>query len=292
MICLDFFHRNTKLTLTSFCKKEILAEFSILMKVDFRYLKQMENSRILPQEVPKMLYRIALDSREEAIVLVCASADGGFCKPYVLFPGVRPTFNLQDVNPDDYDLGASTNGWMSAECFFGWLANLFYPRVVNKVPFPILVFMDGHTSHINVAVSEFCREKNIILFCFPSHASHLIQPLDVSVYGPLKKYWNDSLNSFSKKYKGLSMSRTHFFPTFESAWKKAVDTPENVRSGFRKCGLVPFNPDAVPYDRLIRPQEDMSGRTVQTDDREKIGMMRMYQLYQDCLTPDLITPFR
>ena len=49
------------------------------------------------------------------------------------------------------------------------------------------------------------------------------------------------------------MSRTHFFPTFNSAWQRAVQSPRNVRSGYRKCGLVPFNPNAVACDRLIVP---------------------------------------
>ena len=144
--------------------------------------------KIITEREAKNVYCIAPDSREQVTVLGCASADGTFSKPYVIFPGVCPNFNFQDVNPEDYDVGVSANGWMSADNFFCWLANCFYPSVVNKVTFPIIIFMDGHTSHINVAVSEFCREKEIILFCFIPQASHLLQPLDVSVYGPLKNF--------------------------------------------------------------------------------------------------------
>lgn len=58
----------------------------------------------------------------------------------------------------------------------------------EKVEFPILVFMDGHSTHVNIAVSEFCRDNKIILYCFPPHASHIMQPLDIAVYGPLKNH--------------------------------------------------------------------------------------------------------
>lgn len=243
--------------------------------------------KIITNKGAKNVYRMSPDTREQVTVLGCASSDGSLSKPFVIFPGVRPNFEFQDVNPDDYVVGSSANGWMSADCFFGWLANHFYPSVVNKVAFPIIVFMDGHTSHINLAVSEFCREKNIILYCFPPHASHVVQPLDVSVYGPLKKYWNASLQDFSKKYKGLSMSRRHFFSVFDVAWKKAVDTPNNIRSGFRKTGLLPFQPEAVSYDKLMQHSTNVREKKKSVNVSEKVGMMRMFQVIEESLTKEL-----
>ena len=35
-------------------------------------------------------------------------------------------------------------------------------------------------------VLHFCFESNTILYCFPSHISHELQPCDISVFGPLK----------------------------------------------------------------------------------------------------------
>ena len=152
--------------------------------------------------------------------------------------------------------------------------------------------MDGHTSHINLAVAEFCREKSIILFCLPPHASHILQPLDVSVYGPLKQFWNNSLQEFSRKYKGLSMSRKHFFPVFDAAWKKAVESPANIISGFRKTGLLPFQPDAVPYDKLMGSTANTFQSKDTVNQNEKIGMLRMFSLIEDCLPTDLKNLFQ
>jgi hypothetical protein len=33
----------------------------------------------------------------------------------------------------------------------------------------------------------YCQQNNIITLCMPSHSSHLLQPLDVGCFGPLKK---------------------------------------------------------------------------------------------------------
>ena len=120
-------------------------------------------------------------------VLGCVSAAGTFFKHFVIFPGSMPKYNLEKVYPSDFDLGKSQSGWISADTFFEWFANLFFPSVRDCVQFPTILFLDGHTSHINLATAVFCRENNIILYCLPLHASHLMQPLDVAVYGPLKK---------------------------------------------------------------------------------------------------------
>ena len=169
-------------------------------------------------------------------VLGCVSGDGNYQKP---------------VNPSDYVLGRSINGWILSDCFFSWLANNFYPSVKEYVTFPIIVFMDGHSSHMNVSVSEFCQNNGIILHCFPAHASHLMQPLDVSVYGPLKTYWNEALKDFSNQFPNMAMTKVNFFSVFDIAWKKAKGKPENAVSGFKKCGLIPFNPEALDYTKLI-----------------------------------------
>ena len=247
--------------------------------------------KIITAKGAKNVYRLAPDTKEQVTVLGCVSAAGDFSKPFVIYPGVRPKFNFEGVNPDDYDLGTSLNGWISADCFFGWLSNLFFPSVQNKVPFPIMLFMDGHASHINLAVSSFCRENNIILYCFPPHASHVIQPLDVSVYGPLKKHWNAALTDFAKRYRGLSMSRTHFFGVFDSAWKKSTENKQSAVSGFRKCGLVPYNPNAVDYERLLDFVVKTPSKRPAVDVMENVGMDRMFQLFEQCLPEDVRTLF-
>lgn len=51
---------------------------------------------------------------------------------------------------------------------------------------PVLLFLDDHHSHVNVAVINKAKENYAILLSFPPHCSHKLQPLDVGIYGPLK----------------------------------------------------------------------------------------------------------
>ena len=73
------------------------------------------------------------------------------------------------------------------------------------------------------------------------------------------------------------MTRAHFFPVFDEAWKKAVNTPGNIKSGFRKAGIVPFSSDAIAYDRLEvskTPDSLLKNAKFWSSKDEKIGIMR------------------
>lgn len=114
-----------------------------------------------------------------------------------------------------------------------------------------------------------------------------MQAIDVSVYGPLKKHWNDALNEFAREYKGLAMTRTHFFKVFDRAWKKCVKSKQAIVSGFRKCGLIPFNSDAVAYDRLIAQSPVAPRSTSQViSTEEQVGITRLFQIFEECMSDE------
>jgi hypothetical protein len=68
----------------------------------------------------------------------------------------------------------------------------------------------------------------------PLHSSHLLQPLDVRCFSPLK-------SSYRKQVEGLVRLRIHYIIKLEflSAFKeayKAAFTEQNIKSGFRATG--------------------------------------------------------
>ena len=169
---------------------------------------------------------------------------------------------------------------MTSDAFFEWFFQLFIPNLKEGgVEFPVIVFMDGHTSHLSYFVVKCAQENNVILFCFPLHNSHILQPLDVSVFGPLKQFWNKSLINFKGKY-SVTMTRANFFPVFDEAFEKAKGRPNNVKSGFRKCGIIPFTPDAIDYSKLINPKKAREKYSVVDlcSSEQKLEIIRSYQL--------------
>ena len=50
---------------------------------------------------------------------------------------------------------------------------------------PVLLFVDGHNSHLALDLLGLARANNTT-YCLPPNTTHILQPLDVGVFGPLK----------------------------------------------------------------------------------------------------------
>ena len=66
----------------------------------------------------------------------------------------------------------------------------------------ILLILDNHESHVSFPAVEKAKENGIVLLTIPPHTSHRLQPLDVSVYGPLKTGYNKALDAWMREKPG------------------------------------------------------------------------------------------
>jgi hypothetical protein len=101
-----------------------------------------------------------------------------------------------------------------------------------------------------------CMENNIDLLILPPHCSHLLQPLDVGVFGPLKKYHAYETDRLLSA--GINrFQRSEWVTLYQLIRTKALST-ENIRSGWRGAGLVPFYTrrvlDNIPLPMANLPQ--------------------------------------
>jgi hypothetical protein len=81
----------------------------------------------------------------------------------------------------------------------------------------------------------------------PAHTSHILQPLDVSCFGPLKKVYGSQIEK--KMRLGINhITKEEFLPAFFTAHQQVM-TIGNIASGFKATGLVPFDPERV-LDKL------------------------------------------
>jgi hypothetical protein len=55
------------------------------------------------------------------------------------------------------------------------------------IPCPLVIEVDGHSSHITANVIALCMRNAIDLLILPLHCSHIPQPLDIGVSAPLKR---------------------------------------------------------------------------------------------------------
>jgi hypothetical protein len=77
----------------------------------------------------------------------------------------------------------------------------------------------------------------------PAHSSHILQPLDVGCFGPLKKAYGRQIEDMMQAYI-IHITKDDFFPAFRKAHFAAM-TESNIQGGFRGAGLLPFDLEKV-----------------------------------------------
>jgi hypothetical protein len=122
-------------------------------------------------------------------------------------------------------------------------------ELANKKP--RVLICDGFRTHETLEVLEFCFENNIILCRIPSHTSHKLQPCDISVFSPLKSAYREPSRTTRARMRRNNGQGT-FHLLYNPARKQAF-TSRNIRAGWAKAGLFPFNPDKVLSD-IPEPQ--------------------------------------
>jgi hypothetical protein len=95
----------------------------------------------------------------------------------------------------------------------------------------------------------------------PAHASHLLQPLDVGCFGPLKKAYGREIEHLIR-CSITHISKADFFPAFHTAFQASI-TESNIRGGFRGAGLEPLDPEVVISKldvqlRTLTPAEEVT----------------------------------
>ena len=147
----------------------------------------------------------------------------------------------------------SPNGWIDTELFHIWIKDHFLPLAVSSRP--LLLILDGHSTHYQPSTVHYAKDKKIIMFCLPPHSTHASQPLDTAVFNPLKRNWNDAVHAFLSQNPGKVVTKYTFPPILKEAWEKTM-TAANICSGFRSAGIYPFNREKVQPIVLNIPEED------------------------------------
>ena len=115
-----------------------------------------------------------------------------------------------------------------------------------------MLISDGFAPHESVEVMTFSFENNIVLCRLPSHTSHKLQPCDVGCFAPLKTAYREQVEQLLRGGSN-TIGKQHFTLLYDRA-RKAGLTSRNVRSGWSKAGLWPFNPQRV-LSGMSKPQE-------------------------------------
>ena len=203
------------------------------------------------------------------------NATGNFVPLMLVFP--RNKFKNHFIRDGRNGcVGAATSsGWMEPETFLLSMKH-FAKTVKVNIEHPVLLLLDNHYSHLEKDVLDYCKDNGVFLLSFPPHCSNKLQPLDRTVFGPLKKIWGPEQQTWMRNNPGKTMTIFDLPGILRKTWPQSAVSGKIIK-GFEVTGIYPFNrniftdveyaPSFVSDSRLVTDQIRLSS----TVDEETTG---------------------
>ena len=146
------------------------------------------------------------------ITVIACNAAGYAMPPTVVFDRkqIRQELTYGEIPGTTY--AGTGNGWVNAEIFDSWFSKHFLTHAPSARP--LLLLLDGHSSHFEPRVLRLAAENGVIIFCLPPNTTHLTQPLDKGCFSPLKVYWKEECQVYLSKNPGKVVTRYQFSEIF------------------------------------------------------------------------------
>lgn len=249
-------------------------------------------SSVLAPKGEKNVYKIVNNNEKKNLtVLVTANAEGTLAPTLILFSGKTLPNNCAQFAPDDIVFGVSDNGWMLAKNYFEYVANIFEPWLTqNKIDRPVILYIDGHSSHLTLHLSQFCSTYGINLVALHPNATHIIQPLDVGFFKPFKTCWQRMTEKFCTETSCIGLQKCQVSPLLKKTFD-SMDLKNILSNGFKKCGLLPFDIDAIDFSKVVRKFEK-NDESVEINTEDFLQNKNKLKLFESFLTIKQIQAFK
>lgn len=219
--------------------------------VDETALTTVQNpGKVLATKGQKQVGQITSGERGTLVTMVGAiNAGGNSIPPLLIFPRKYFKAHMIKSAPPGTVGSASPSGWITSDIFVEWFRHFIY-HAKPSIDCPLLLLMDNHESHVSLAIIELARKNHVKLLTLPPHTSHKLQPLDKSVYGPLKRYYNNHCQSWLLNNVGKRITIYDIAEILGLAYPMAFCTRNSI-SGFRDTGIFPFNDTIFSDDDFL-----------------------------------------
>ena len=98
--------------------------------------------------------------------------------------------------------------------------------------------MDGHGSHETTDFIYLYYQYNVYLLFLPPYTSHVLQPLDLSVFSSLKSYYRTAVSHLALLTDSSPIGKQNFLACYSKARKEALST-KIIKAGWKATGLWP-----------------------------------------------------
>lgn len=221
-------------------------------------------------------------SKQRYTVMYCGSADGTIMPPFFVYPEPKPRrYNPLSGGIEGSLIAYTKKGWMDFNSFRQFI-NHFDKHVGTERP--VLLLFDSVSSHVDMSSFEDAKAKGIELYRLLPNATHIMQPLDVDVFGPMKTRWHQVVRKHTRDHPGSPIGKQNFAEKLKETFLLFYK-PLTVINSFKTSGIYPVNANAVSKDQLKTgitfsetQEKDQTECVISTESR-KLQRMKRQSLF-------------
>ena len=217
----------------------------------------VNKKKVLAKRGTKVLYNVTSSTRDHITTVLTVNAAGNLVSPRCFFRGQRnmAATHLASL-PSNGQSGAwsfttTHKGFVTAETFVDVLSDLVKFVEEHNIARPVILFLDGAAPHISICMAEYCQRQQIQPWLFKPNTTHLIQPLDLTVMKSLKDAFKRKVTAWQQS-NFTSLTKYTVVPLLrESMEEMLTQSPGVIGNGFRRAGLVPWDPSAPDSQKML-----------------------------------------
>src|SRR2546423_5389175 len=134
----------------------------------------------------------------------------------------------------------NTKGWTSEYHAVEWFTKCFEPATHEKANGQHrLLICDGHGSHTTPEFLAHAVEHKILVVLLIPHSSHITQPLNATIFSPLKQILSSIITSIFQLGM-LKMAKDEWIEAYYKAHYRDFSV-KSIKAEFFSTGIYPFN---------------------------------------------------
>ncbi|WAQ99701.1 JERKL-like protein, partial [Mya arenaria] len=224
--------------------------------------------------------------KQRLTVMYCGRATGEMMPPFFVFPEPKPrSYNPLNGSLEGSAIAYTKKGWMDSKTFDKFIDH--FDKYAGQER-PVVLLIDSVGSHVDHTVFMHAKAKGIEIYRIVPNATHLMQPLDKGVFGPLKGKWNLVSRRYSRENPGKTIGKENFAEKLNVAYLEFYK-PLTVINAFKSSGIYPVDSMKITSE-MLKPGLTFSGKSL-VEEEKAVVVVHQEELHETARAKGALSGF-
>ena len=201
---------------------------------------QKENSSyIVANKNQKTIGSRVSSNATHMTLLACICANGSYSPPLFICKDKSLDQTVLDKAIPESMVMTSSSGYINETIFNEWFLK-WITSIRKQTSLTILLIVDNCSSHVRHSTISLAKNNNVELLALPPNLTHVLQPLDVSMFRSFKAKIRSSLANALIFHKVNKLNHGQFIE-MQCQIITEIFTSDSIKSSFKTIGLFPID---------------------------------------------------